>query len=198
MGSLFGRRKEEKKTASVGQPALEQISYGAAYSLLPHYLYADEVGGTLKLFIDAPRVAGIKLLVGASILAEYEPDEQMMNRFSETKGHSGQLSPGIQYRIVEYPPPASADLGDLGQLDELPPEQLMQKLSSVVLAPYFSILLLNNDLKLLEYLILGQSPNGETTLRLVEQDAHSNLGPGCVPELEALLAFLKQRQSKSC
>lgn len=178
------------------RPKLETLTYGAAYSLLPHYLYADEVGGTRSLLMESPRVAGIKLLVGASMLNESEPNEQMMKRFSETKGHSGRLSPGTQYRIVEYPQPAPVDVEDFEQLQSLPPEQLLQRLASVILAPYFSILLLDDDLVVLEYLVLGQSPDGATTLRLVEQDRHSNLGPGCKPEFDALIEFLTKRQNR--
>lgn len=196
MGSLFGRKKKELENQANDRPKLEQLAYGAAYSLLPHYLYADEAGGTRTLFIESPRVAGIKLLVGASMLNECEPNEQMMKRFSETKGHSGRLSPEVQYRIVEYPKPDPVDVDEFERLQSLPPEQLFQRLTSVILAPYFSILLLDDDLVVLEYLVLGQSPDGATTLRLVEQDRHSNLGPGCKPEFDALIEFLNERKNR--
>lgn len=197
MGSLFGRKSQAKTDSDkVARPEFEQLAYAAAYSLLPFYLFEDEVGGNRDLLVNRPRVGGLNLLVGACLLRQFEPDEPLMVKFSELQGHSGQLREGVQYRILEYPRPATPDVGDLAALEQLEPEQFIETLSSVVLAPYFSIVLLTEELQVTDYLVLGQSLDGATTLRQVTQSTNANLGPGCEPEFEALLSFLRALQEQ--
>lgn len=193
MGSLF--RRISGKAAKSKRLGFEQISYQAAYSLLPYHLFADPMSGNREFLNQAPRAAGIKHLVGVCLMANFEPDEPLMNRFAETQGHSGELCEGVQYRIIEYPKPDPIDL-DMDELDKLPPEDIMKEMESVILAPYFSVVLLSGDSQVAGYLILGQSPDGGTTLRRVEESVNANLGPGCEPRLEPLLTLLRARQEQ--
>ncbi|MGE0493596.1 MAG: hypothetical protein AB7S38_30585 [Vulcanimicrobiota bacterium] len=184
MSSLF---KKEKKS---DRPDSKQVCYTAAYSLLPYYLYHDEVGGNFKMLVAKPRLAGILCCQGSAIMAGFEPDEEFAKEFSAVSGDSGTLKEGLQYRIIGYPKFPPLQVADLETASE---ETLLEKLKGTILAPHFSVVLLDDDLQLADYLVLGQALDGGTTLRRVTADANLNLGRGCAPELEELLEFLRAR-----
>ena len=73
------------------------------------------------------------------------------------------------------------------------PDISFEAMKDFVLAPYFSAMLVENEGGQVRYFILGQSPDGHTTLRGVTLNMNANLGRGCEPELKAFLDLLQDR-----
>ena len=86
--------------------------------------------------------------------------------------------------VPPTPPPVSIDLSN---------EDILEALEGVVLAPYFSAILKGKTTDEVKYFILGQSPDGYTTLRATDGGVNANLGRGSDPEPNAFLELLRHR-----
>src|SRR5262249_45120750 len=113
-----------------------------------------------------------------------EPDMELLRSFPV---HLGDLDEDHRYCSVGYPTPPTVDLSELSL------EEMLGLGNRIVLAPYFSAIVLNQQSKEARYFILGQSPDGFTTLRSVTPTMNANLGPGCEPDLKEFIALLRER-----
>src|SRR5262249_12517292 len=100
--------------------------------------------------------------------------------------HQVDLDERRQCWIVGYPIPPAVDLS------RLEGDDLFATLDAVVLAPYFSAIVKDRQDGSVQYFVLGQSPDGGTTLRGVTATINANLGPGCEPNLEAFTELLRR------
>src|SRR5262249_20241878 len=115
-----------------------------------------------------------------------EPDPEAVAAFA---AHTGTLDDRHDYYVIEYPSPPPVDLSDVD------PDRMFEEMSRIALAPSFSAMVQEKASGAVRYFILGQSPDGDTTLRGVSPGMNANLGPGCEPELEAFLQLLRERVS---
>jgi hypothetical protein len=162
----------EQKPGS--QSELPRFCYGTAYFALPRLLFSQPER-TLGYFVDNEYPEGPYLYMMATRILKVEPVREHALLF---QAHCGELSPGKNYHILEYPAP--------------PPFDLAQK--GAVLSPFFSAIIHNTADNEVAYYVLGQNPVSGTTFRTVTPDgANANMGPGPQPELEAFIDFLRQR-----
>jgi hypothetical protein len=160
-----------------------QNCYTMAYFLLPQYVSREGATFVENLSRSATLGAGFYYVMACSMNAK-EPDMNLIRSFPV---HLGDLDAVHRYCIVQYPSPPAVDLSELS-LDEM-----LQMADKVVLAPYFSAIVLNKQSNEVRYFILGQSPDGFTTLRGVTPELNANLGPGCEPELDEFVALLREK-----
>ena len=113
----------------------------------------------------------------------HEPRWELFRSFPV---HLGDLDANTRYCIIQYPTPPVVDLSNLSL------EEMFARGGHVVLAPYFSAIIWDQT-DSPRYFILGQSPDGFTTLRAVTLNTNANMGRGCEPELEAFVALLRER-----
>jgi hypothetical protein len=168
----------EKATAG---PA--QACYTTAYFVLPQYAFNDPAR-LLAEFGKDPDYAARFFYVMACQAASRSPQREEVAAIT---GHTGRLNDEFNYSIVQFPafPPVN--------LTDLPPDKLMAAMERVVLAPYFAAVLTTSEGAVAHYFVLGQSPNGGTTLREVTPKMNANLGPGCQPRLGDFIASLAGR-----
>lgn len=166
---------------------LEQLSYGVAYFILPHYAFND-VAKVADMCMNMPNVAGPFFYLMACQAREVEPNMDDAKRYH---WHHGTLDDGREYFVLEYPTPTPVDMSDL------PEEQWMSQANRIVLAPYFSAIVRGSAGEEPGYFVLGQAPmGGGTTFRCVlREGANCNLGPGPAPELNAFLDCIGARKS---
>jgi hypothetical protein len=134
---LFGKSDASPPTA-VGLP---QLCYDIAYFILPPYLF-NEPEKTIARFTNPefPQFpAGAWFYVFACKRRGIEPDEANLDRFPV---HSGEIVPGINYHVLQYPEPPPVDMGR----------------RDAVLAPFFSGILHIASSGVIDYFILGQRP----------------------------------------
>jgi hypothetical protein len=156
------------------QNELASFCYATAYFALPQLLFSQPER-TIGYFVNNEYPEGPYLYMMATRLLKVEPVREHALSF---QAHSGELSPGKNYHILEYPTP--------------PPFDLSQKKG--VLAPFFSAIIHNTADNAVDYYVLGQNPVNGTTFRTVTPDgANANMGPGPQPDLHAFVAFLKQK-----
>lgn len=147
--------------------------YGIAYFMIPQILFSDQER-ILRYFREYDNLTGTFLYVMACKAQNIEPDTELAKKF---KSHTGQLSDGRTYHVVEYP--------------EMPP--VNPDPFKMTLAPYFSAILIS-PMGDVSYYILSQQPSGGTTLRTVSGGGvNANLGDGSEPELSAFLRSLEAR-----
>ncbi len=171
------RRRPVTATRAGPGPGLPQLCYGMAYFMLPPLLERD---GARTLGYFRRSDGGARLYALACATREIEPDAAVAPLFHV---HTGTLTTGEGYDVLEYPRPPQLDLRSLAH------EQAEQ--SATVLAPFFSAIVRASAG--LEYYVLGQRPYGGTTLRKVTPGMNMNLGEGPEPALGALLAALTRR-----
>lgn len=156
-----------------------QNCYTMAYFVLPAYVF-DDVERLVDTLSRDPTRPGSFYMMACS----RNQREPRMELFRSFPVHQGNFDAATRYCIIEYPTPPEVDLSDLSL------EEMFAKASGVVLAPYFSAVVWGKEG--VRYFILGQSPNGGTTLRQVTLESNANCGPGCEPELGAFIALLRE------
>jgi hypothetical protein len=156
-----------------------------AYFVLPDYVTrgAEALADRLS---SSPIEAATFYMMGCS-LRGLEPQMDLLRSFAV---HRDTLNRTTRYCIVQYPTPPALNLSDLSL------EEMFARSDQVVLAPYFSALVWGRDGPD-RYFVLGQSPDGFTTLRAVTTDMNANLGPGCEPELHAFVDLLREHLAPS-
>jgi hypothetical protein len=164
------------------QNAGAQIAYDMAYFALPRRAHADPEELRAD-FEDSPDLVALDYFRQAAKNRVAQPDEQDLRAL---RGHIVQLDTERDCLVIEYPKFPAVDL--LTTPDALSPDA-----GPYVLAPYFSAVVIDRDTREVRYFVLGQSPDARTTLREVSPQMNTNLGPGCKPELVALLELLRQR-----
>jgi hypothetical protein len=177
-------RAEAEGTETLPMESNERASlcYAMAYFALPSHLF-QETERVLRELSANPE-ATVRLIYTQTCKARekqvYPPDYQAF------AVHSGVLNDRHDYQLIQYPnfPPVN--------LTDVPADQLAQRLRDVVLAPYFSAVVVSKEHEV-KYFVLGQAPDGHTTLRGVSLEVNANLGRGCEPNQPALLALLRER-----
>jgi hypothetical protein len=152
-----------------------------AYFVLPRYAFGEAARFIENLARNPTLGAGFYYVMACQLNGK-EPEVDLLRSFPV---HLGDLDEVNTYCIVAYPTPPPVDLSDLS-LDEM-----LELEDKVVLAPYFSAIILNKQSNEARYYVLGQSPDGGTTLRGVMPNFNANLGPGSEPELKEFIALLR-------
>lgn len=160
-----------------------QICYAMAYFLLPRYC-SERRESLLQNLRMGPKAGAAFFYVMTCKLSELEPREDVVHSLSVD---IGKLDDATNFYIITYPTPPNVDISQLPEAD------IMQAVQQLVLAPYFSAVIENTQTDKLSYYILGQSPDGGTTLRTVEGTINANLGPGCEPSLSSFVQLLRDR-----
>jgi hypothetical protein len=168
---------------SSGAHETAQNCYTMAYFVLPQYA-SSEAATFIENLARSPILGAGFYYVMACRMNGKEPDTGLLRSFPV---HLGDLDEANRFCIVEYPTPPAVDLSELS-LDEM-----LQLGDEVVVAPYFSAIVLNKQSNEARYFVLGQSPDGYTTLRGVIPNLNANLGTGCEPELKEFIALLGER-----
>jgi hypothetical protein len=161
---------------------LPQLCYDIAYSVLPRYAF-KELPKLMDLYRNTPATAGPFFYIMAAQMRKVEPNLEVAKRFN---WHHGHLSENREYFALEYPAPPPV------RPSSTPNEQ------TIVLAPYFSVIIRGTGSADVEYFILGQAPlGGETTIRKILADGRNcNLGPGPEPKLTRFLDVVGRRPKK--
>jgi hypothetical protein len=162
---------------------LAQIAYDTAYFEVPKAAHSS-IAEFRSEFEESPELGAMRIFLRAAKFRGTKPDVEDVRRL---RAHLGKLETGWDYIVIEYPRVAAVDLlkdfrGDLPL-----------SASSHVLAPYFSAVLEDRSSGEVRCYVLGQSPDAQTTLRVVSPEMNANLGRGCEPELDAFLELLRQR-----
>lgn len=160
-----------------------QCCYTTAYFVLPNYAFTDPAN-LLSRFGRDPMFAARFFYVMA---CKSEGRDPTRDEVAAVTGHSGSLDGRQKYHIVQFPPFPPVNIANL------PPEQAMAAIKEVVLAPYFAAVVYSADAAVDHCFVLGQSPDGQTTLREVTREMNANLGSGCEPDLAAFIALLEHR-----
>jgi hypothetical protein len=159
------------------------LCYAMAYFALPSHVF-QESERVLRELSTTPELTA-KLLYQLTCKArEKEPHPGDANAFAV---HSGVLDDRYDYHLIQYPAFPPVDVSNLST------EQAVQRLHHGVLAPYFSAIVVGKDARDVKYFVLGQSPDGQSTLRGVSLEMNANLGRGSEPNAQAFLALLRER-----
>lgn len=156
-----------------------KIAYDLAYFLLPDILFKnpqqlDDVASRLGA------VAGPFLYAAMARLERVAANPETASRYLWRRGELD----GRPYYLLEYPPPSS------------PVDETTEVVRTLILAPFFSMVLGPPGSTDVRYFVLGQSFQGPTTLREVtESGTNYNLGPGPEPSEEAFLAQVREMVS---
>jgi hypothetical protein len=171
------------ETAPMDTNERASLCYAMAYFALPSHVF-QESERVLRELSTTPELTA-KLLYQLTCKArEKEPHPGDANAFAV---HSGVLNERYDYYLIEYPAFPPVDVGNV------PTEQAVQRMHHVVLAPYFSAIVVGKETREVKYFVLGQSPDGQTTLRGVSLEMNTNLGRGCDPKAQAFLTLLRER-----
>ena len=162
---------------------MPSICYAMAYFVLPRYAF-QETERIVTELTQNPEAAAAFYYILTCKMDEKEPRDELVRSFAV---HTGVLNDDFNYTILGYPTKSSVNVADL------PDDDILDALEGVVLAPYFSAILNNPDTGEVKYFVLGQSPDGHTTLRAVTEGMNANLGRGCEPEISAFVALLRER-----
>jgi hypothetical protein len=154
-----------------------------AYFVLPRYV-ASGAAAFIENLARTPTLGAGFYYAMACQMNRKEPDTKLLRSFPV---HLGDLDEHHQYCIVEYPKQPAVDLMELSV------EEMLALGNKVVFAPYFSAIILSKQSKVARYFILGQSPDGHTTLRSVTPEMNANHGSGCEPVLEEFVSLLRER-----
>lgn len=151
------------------------LTYQCAYQIFPKLsLGMPENFEAWRLEGSRP---GAMFYLFACSVTGHQPNAKDGERFV---WHSGKLSNGLDYVVVEYPRP------------EMATDPTIQIHRGSRLNVYYSAVIgAFTELAHREVYVLAQSPLAEiTTLRRVTLAGHYNLGPGPTPDLDTLLAVL--------
>lgn len=159
-----------------------RLCYAMAYFVLPQYL-ADKRERLLEVLNMGTKAGSGFLYVATCQMNDVEPRDEVVSEFQL---HTEKPNDTTTYFVIQYPTPDKVDLLDL------PESELAEAMQNTILAPYFSAVVQRGEAPL-EYFVLGQAPDGHTTLRTVTQAANTSLGPGCMPDLDSFLAMLDYR-----
>lgn len=163
-----------------------QNCYTMAYFVLPRYVFTEAVAFVEQLADSTHLGAGVYYVMACKMNGT-EPDPDLLHAFPV---HHGDLDATSRYCVVAYPTPPAVDLS------AVPPDEVFARMDKVVLAPYFSAIVLPAASREARYFVLGQSPIGTTTLRGVTATTNANLGAGCEPDLELFLDLLRVRMAR--
>ena len=171
------RQKAEPDTGSTS-PTTEELSYGVAYFILPHYSFND-LDKVKELWGETPAAAGPFMYLMACKARGIEPNEGVVHEFRASVREAGSLC----FYILAHPNPSPIDFSDKD------PIALMESGDSITLAPYYSCILDDAASNRTALYILGQSPiGGGTTLRSISANGmNANLGPGPEPDLDQFI-----------
>jgi hypothetical protein len=162
-----------------------QGCYEMAYFVLPQYVFKEREKFIERISQGNSGAAFYYVLT--CTMGKTEPNPEAARAFVVK---TGALDGQHDYHLIRYPVPPAIDLM------EIPQDQLISALKTVVLAPYFSVLVKNKTTDDAHYFVLGQSPDGGTTLREVTLEFNANLGKGSEPNEEALLALLQSSRHR--
>lgn len=154
-----------------------------AYVVLPHYC-SERSYSLLQNLKLGPRAGAAFFYLMTCQMNATEPRDDVVHSLSVS---TGKLDDTTIYHIISYPTPPSIDLS------EIPEDNILDAMQKIVLAPYFSAVLENSETHEVTYYILGQSPDGFTTLRTVDGTMNANLGRGCEPRLESFVELLRTK-----
>jgi hypothetical protein len=170
------------ETAPMDTNERASLCYAMAYFALPSHVFQESERVLRELSTNPDQTA--RLFYAQTCKArEKEPHALDSQAFHV---QAGVLDDRYDYHLIQYPVFPPVDLGNI------PADQVPARLHDVVLAPYFSAIVVGKDREV-KYYVLGQSPDGQTTLRGVSLATNSNLGRGCEPKAEALVALLRDR-----
>lgn len=159
-----------------------RICHALAYYVLPSW--AGHQPELLAHELAQPGI-GARLYLMSCLMHGHGVRPELLDRFPVHE----RCVAGLRCFVLAYPPPAP-----LPDLSDITNPQLGEALRRVVLAPWFSALVILHDgPEGLRYFVLGQAPDGGTTLRSVDTSLNVNLGPGCEPDLERFVTFLEAR-----
>lgn len=159
---------------------LSQLCYDIAYFILPHYAFKN-LAKIEQLCEKSPESAGPFFYVMACQTRKIEPTIADAKRL---KWHRGKFGGQRKFFCLEFPVPPTVDLSTL------PPEQFAKRgEQTVVLAPYFAVIIGGPQADSASYFVLGQAPfgGGTTPRRVLPNGNNCNLGPGPRPELKLFL-----------
>lgn len=162
-----------------------RIAYDTAYFVLPRRVHAD-IEEVQSEFEESPDVAAQYYFLHAAKSRAVVPNPDDVRA---VRAHTGCLD-RQDFIVIEYPRYPAVDL-----LAELPAGVPSFGISHV-LAPYFSAVVVDRLSHEVRYFVLGQSPDADTTLRMVSPEMNANLGRGCAPELAEFLKLLRQRTAE--
>ena len=160
-----------------------QVCYSMAYFLLPQYC-SDRPDSLLQNLNLGPTAGAAFFYAMTCQINELEPRDDVIHALSVS---TGELNETTKYYIIAYPEPPNVNLTDI------PDDNILDAMQKIVLAPYFSAILEDAKEGKLTYFILGQSPDGFTTLRTIDGTMNANLGRGCEPQLEAFVELLRSK-----
>jgi hypothetical protein len=188
LDGLFKRRTTPRDPPAVAaSPDLPTVSYALAYSVLPHYAYAN-LPRFRDMWSQTPSTIGPIFYVMACQLLKKEPEPAQAAQFEAVRGV---LDSSREFYLFRYPLPPPVDLSGIE------PEDLLEQGVTPVLAPHFSVVVTGNGSSISWYYVLGQAPiGGGTTLRYVSADgANCNLGPGPPRDQKAFLEAVRAHAS---
>lgn len=167
--------------------SLAQLCYDIAYRILPRYAFED-LAKLQDLCRRTPSAAGPFFYVMASKMRGLEPDASAWRGF---RWHLGELDRDHDYLALAYPTPPPIDLSERDL------EGLLDSGPTIVLAPYYSAVIVRRRDEQVRFFNLGQAPmGGGTTFRGLTRDGmNCNLGPGPEPDLDAFLDTIRSKSS---
>ncbi|BBM87890.1 hypothetical protein [Candidatus Uabimicrobium amorphum] len=167
----------------MSEVSVPQNCYEMAYYLLPGYVYNEKEKVIAELSMG--RIGAMFFYTIVCLQKEEEPTPEAMNAL---KVNSGEFD-NYNYHIITYPTPPPVDT-------DISIEDMIAGRQRQVLAPYFSAIIEEKSSQKMRYFILGQSPDGLTTLRTVTIDeegmTNANLGRGCTVDVNAFITMLQE------
>lgn len=168
------RTPEENKRAA--------ISYEAAYQVVRRCAL-DDPDRFESAFVRSPDLAAIEYYTRAAGNLGQLPGQDDLRL---VRGHIFGLEDHDAW-VIQYPRFEAENL--LGRKEPCSSDFF----SSHVLAPYFSAALVRRGKRRPVYYVLGQAPDGCTTLRRITRTTNVNCGRGCEPELAEFIEMLSRR-----
>jgi hypothetical protein len=177
--NLF-RRFTGLDISSAQDRPLATLCYRIAYSIVPVATEKDPQK-IIQLWNTSPPSAGAFFYGAACQLFDHRPDRDLVKEF---RCHQVKLDGTRDCYVLEYPKPTPINL----TAEELIKMAQKSRDRIPVLAPHFSALIHEPGREQIDCFVLGQSFHGGTTLRGVDAESNSNLGPG--PDNPTLDAFM--------
>lgn len=145
------------------------VCWAMAYSLFPELVES----GRLVRDLERRRLTSTPYYYVLACTARgHGPREELLRAF---RVHTGRMGPRHRWWAIEFPAPP-------------PPGE--------VLAPWFSAVVEETSSGARSYFVLGQSPDGGTTLRRVTTGTNANLGPGGPADLQSFLSLIRKRWTR--
>jgi hypothetical protein len=118
-------------------------------------------------------------------------------QLQEFKYYQGELKPGLNYYLMEFPkpPPQTEQPNRQDVVDLLSQGKKLSPEAVPVLGPFFAVACHNTQTNEIHFYILGQSPKEGTTLRVALENGkgHANCGPGPEPSPSSFLQAVADR-----